>query len=155
MAAETNRTSLRVIHQTRLLCRLSAMWTRPSKYMTRILKARFPVADLPALPSAALRSKMEASSCCTCRDRAKRTAAPRDIFLRFSTARELERSSSLPQTLRPNFCTFHKTHGVDQVQKVHSPNLLTLSLPRVINVKFPLPPHEKYYIIQYEELGLS
>ena len=32
-----------------------------------------------------------------------------------------------------------------QVQKEHSPNLLTLSLPKVINVKFPLQPHQKYY----------
>ena len=32
---------------------------------------------------------------------------------------------------------------------------LTLSLPRVINVKFPLQPHQKYYITQYEELGFS
>ena len=30
---------------------------------------------------------------------------------------------------------------------------LTLSLSRVINVKFPLQPHQKYYITQYEELG--
>ena len=29
------------------------------------------------------------------------------------------------------------------------------SLPRVINVKFPLQPHQKYYITQYGELGLS
>ena len=27
--------------------------------------------------------------------------------------------------------------------------------PRVINVKFPLQPHQKYYITQYEELGFS
>ena len=27
------------------------------------------------------------------------------------------------------------------------------SLPRVINVKFPLQPHQKHYITQYEELG--
>ena len=32
---------------------------------------------------------------------------------------------------------------------------LTLSLPRVINSKFPLQPHQKYYITQYEELGFS
>ena len=31
----------------------------------------------------------------------------------------------------------------------------TLSLPRVINVKFLLQPHQKYYITQYEELGFS
>ena len=31
--------------------------------------------------------------------------------------------------------------------------LLTLSLPRVINFKFLLLPHQKYYITQYEELG--
>ena len=30
---------------------------------------------------------------------------------------------------------------------------LTLSLPRVINFKFPLQPHQEYYITQYEELG--
>ena len=30
---------------------------------------------------------------------------------------------------------------------------LTLSLPRVINLEFPLEPHQKYNIIQYEELG--
>ena len=33
--------------------------------------------------------------------------------------------------------------------------LLTLSLLRVINVKFPLQLHQKYYIAQYEELGFS
>ena len=32
---------------------------------------------------------------------------------------------------------------------------LTLSLPRVINFKFPLHPHQKYYITQYEEPGFS
>ena len=32
---------------------------------------------------------------------------------------------------------------------------LTLSLPRVINVKCLLHPHQKYYITQYEELGFS
>ena len=31
----------------------------------------------------------------------------------------------------------------------------TLSLPRVINLKFPLQPHQKYYNTQYEELGFS
>ena len=30
---------------------------------------------------------------------------------------------------------------------------LTLSLPRVINIKFPLQPHQKYNITQYGELG--
>ena len=33
--------------------------------------------------------------------------------------------------------------------------LFTLSLPRVINFKFPLQPHQKYYSTQYEELGFS
>ena len=33
--------------------------------------------------------------------------------------------------------------------------ILTLSLPRVINFKFPLQPHQKYYTRQYEELGFS
>ena len=32
---------------------------------------------------------------------------------------------------------------------------LTLSLPRVINFKFPLQPHQKYNIIQYGERGFS
>ena len=32
---------------------------------------------------------------------------------------------------------------------------LTLSLPRVINFKFPLHLHQKYNITQYEELGFS
>ena len=32
---------------------------------------------------------------------------------------------------------------------------LSLSLPGVINVKFPLQPHQKYYITPYEELGFS
>ena len=32
---------------------------------------------------------------------------------------------------------------------------LTLSLPRVINFKNLLQPHQKYYITQYEELGFS
>ena len=33
--------------------------------------------------------------------------------------------------------------------------LFTLSLLRVINFKFPLQPHRKYYITQYEELCFS
>ena len=32
---------------------------------------------------------------------------------------------------------------------------LSLSLPRVINLKFPLQPHQKYNITQYGELGFS
>ena len=32
---------------------------------------------------------------------------------------------------------------------------LSLSLPRVINVKFPPQLHQKYYITQYEEFGFS
>ena len=35
------------------------------------------------------------------------------------------------------------------------PRPLNLSLPRVINLKFPVRPHQKYYITQYEELGFS
>ena len=31
----------------------------------------------------------------------------------------------------------------------------SLSLPRVINFKFPLRTHQKYYIAQYEERGSS
>ena len=38
---------------------------------------------------------------------------------------------------------------------MYYPNLLTLSLLRVINVKFPLQPHQIYYITQYGELGFS
>ena len=34
-------------------------------------------------------------------------------------------------------------------------SLVTLSLPRVINFKFPQQPHKKYYFTQYEEIGLS
>ena len=34
-------------------------------------------------------------------------------------------------------------------------SLLTLSLPRVINLKFLVQPHQKYYVTQYEELGFS
>ena len=34
-------------------------------------------------------------------------------------------------------------------------SVLTLSLPRVINIKFLLQPHQKYYITLYEELGFS
>ena len=30
---------------------------------------------------------------------------------------------------------------------------MTLSLARVINFRFPLQPQQKYYVIQYEELG--
>ena len=32
---------------------------------------------------------------------------------------------------------------------------LNLSLPRVVNFKLSLQPHQKYYITQYEELGCS
>ena len=37
----------------------------------------------------------------------------------------------------------------------HPESHLTLSLPRVINSKFPLQPHQKYYITQCEELDFS
>ena len=40
-------------------------------------------------------------------------------------------------------------------QEVRCPTPLALSPPRVINFKFPLQPHQKYYIRQYEELGFS
>ena len=33
--------------------------------------------------------------------------------------------------------------------------VLTLSLPRVINIRFPLQPHQQYNITQYEERGFS
>ena len=33
--------------------------------------------------------------------------------------------------------------------------VLALSLPRVINIKFLLLPHQKYYITQFDELGFS
>ena len=33
--------------------------------------------------------------------------------------------------------------------------VLTFSLPRVINFRFLLQPHQKYYITKYEELGFS
>ena len=32
---------------------------------------------------------------------------------------------------------------------------LILSFPKVINLKFPLQSHQKYYITQYGELGFS
>ena len=32
---------------------------------------------------------------------------------------------------------------------------LSLSFPTVANIKFPLQPHQKYYITKYEELGFS
>ena len=38
---------------------------------------------------------------------------------------------------------------------LYGAHMLTLSLPRVINVKFPLQPHQKYYITQHEELGIT
>ena len=41
--------------------------------------------------------------------------------------------------------------GVSLLWKI----FLTLSLPRVINFKFPLQPHQKYNITQYGELGFS
>ena len=39
--------------------------------------------------------------------------------------------------------------------EAYETSVLTLSLPRVINVKFPLQLHQKYYITQYGELGFS
>ena len=35
------------------------------------------------------------------------------------------------------------------------PSSLTLSLPRVINLKILLQPHQQYYTTQYEEFGVS
>ena len=35
------------------------------------------------------------------------------------------------------------------------PYMVILSLPRVVNFKFALQPHQKYYITQYEELGFT
>ena len=42
----------------------------------------------------------------------------------------------------------------DSVHRVLK-STLTLSLPRVINFKFLLQPHQQYYITQYEEHGFS
>ena len=39
--------------------------------------------------------------------------------------------------------------------QVHYPNFLTLSLPRVITLRFLLQPQQKYYTTQYGELGFS
>ena len=41
------------------------------------------------------------------------------------------------------------------LQSLTTWNNSNLSLPKVINVKFPLQPHQKYHITQYEELGFS
>ena len=40
-------------------------------------------------------------------------------------------------------------------QRIYSTRSAQVSLLRVINVKFPLLPQQKYYITQYEELGFS
>ena len=42
---------------------------------------------------------------------------------------------------------------VKQECQLHA--LFTLSLLRVINVKFPLQPHQRYFITHYEDLGFS
>ena len=41
---------------------------------------------------------------------------------------------------------------VAAISSLAPPNV-NLSLPRVINLKFPLKPHQNYYITQYGELG--
>ena len=43
----------------------------------------------------------------------------------------------------------------DQVGALSVQARTTLSHPRVINIKYPLQPHQKFNITQYEELGFS
>ena len=45
--------------------------------------------------------------------------------------------------------------GLPEIDRNRPLCFLTPSLPRVINLKFPLQPHEKYYVTQYGELGFS
>ena len=47
-----------------------------------------------------------------------------------------------------------ETHGTISL-KFGPVKCLTLSVPRVINLQFPLQPLQKYYITQYGELGFS
>ena len=59
---------------------------------------------------------------------------------------------------RTDSFTDSPTRIISRIKKLHRTAhryLVTLSFPRVINFKFPLRPHQKYYITQYEELGLS
>ena len=50
----------------------------------------------------------------------------------------------------------HHRNALQPCRRIHLKQwMLTLSVPRVINLKFPLQPHQKYYITQYEELGFS
>ena len=64
---------------------------------------------------------------------------------------------------RPNSCTIaynlaRSNHTMQLACCLHVCSCLptfTLSFPRVINVKFPLQPHQKFNITKYGELGFS
>ena len=50
-------------------------------------------------------------------------------------------------------CVIRNCHRLGHVFHIKRDIHLTLPFPRVINFKFPLQTHQKYYIAQYEELG--
>ena len=56
---------------------------------------------------------------------------------------------------RSPFCGHCRIFGINGHAMFLLPIVITLSLPRVINVKFLLQPHQKYYITQYGELDFS
>ena len=67
--------------------------------------------------------------------------------------------SNQPKVDRPNFPKKkRKSEGTSCFAIIDSEvfhTILTLSLPRAINLQFPLQPHQKYNITQYGELGFS
>ena len=86
-------------------------------------------------------------------------------FLRLSLSKRTQ-TKEQSRTQATSFPPLHQTRkgpgnevgtqalfpGVGKTIERYMMNVITLSLPRVINVKFPLQPHQKYYI-EYEELG--
>ena len=50
--------------------------------------------------------------------------------------------------LRPRWAQAIRSYGLAY-------HALALSLPRVINIKFPMQPNQNYYITHYDELGFS
>ena len=77
------------------------------------------------------------------------------IFSRSHLRTRIIRISSVYFTIISDFGAFLASHPCTIGTEIEQEVKLSLSLPRVINVKFPLQSHQKYHIKQYGEPGFS
>ena len=99
---------------------------------------------------------------CSPRQKLQIMFAPREVIVMSFTGRAKEPSffpSAPPSTQLLRHASIYFPKDERERMQIWLPSLshtgLGLSLPVVINFKFPLQPHQKYYITQYEELGFS